>query len=131
MLILCDLDMFTCIHGGEVETFLIVDVCDCATFWNYPLGEFLFTRIHTLCGVLKLGSVICDVAVFRQLLLTTMAPAWELSALRGPLCKICKFERSQNTKICKMLANLYKLERSQKQQKKFVRGGPEVKNCKN
>ena len=27
-----------------------------------------------------------------------MAPAWGLSALRAPLCKICKFERNQNTK---------------------------------
>ena len=43
-----------------------------------------------------------------------MAPAWGLSALRAPLCKMRKFDRSQNTQICKMLAKIYEFGRSQK-----------------
>ena len=50
-----------------------------------------------------------------------IVPAWGLSALRAPLHKMCKFERSQNTKIYKMLAKLRKFGRSLKKQKDVKR----------
>ena len=60
----------------------------------------------------------------------TMAIAWGLSALRVPLCKMCKFERSQNNKICKTLAKMCKFGRSQQILNVKRERGQEAKNIK-
>ena len=60
----------------------------------------------------------------------TMATAWGLSALRVPLCKMCKFERSQNNKICKTLAKMCKFGRSQQILNVKRERGQEAKNIK-
>ena len=44
-----------------------------------------------------------------------MAPARGLLALSAPLCKMCKFERGKNNKICKMRMKTCTFEMCQKE----------------